>query len=68
MAWCSYSLLLENKDPCGSSVKSPEDLPCIAIRDCMKDVSQHLKSFKVGNDEEFVVNEQTLLLARAGKL
>lgn len=66
MASCGYSRLLENSKPCGASVKNPEDAECISLNECTLDVLQHLKSCKVGTDS-FEINEQTLLLSRAGK-
>ena len=65
MASCSYSLLLEERTSCGGSGKRLDDSRCITVRECNNDISQHLKLCKIWG-EEFVVDEQTLLLARAG--
>ncbi len=65
MATCSYSSLLrENTTSCGSNWINPEDFQCVALRDCSKDVSSHLKSCSVADDR--IESEIQLLLARAG--
>lgn len=65
MATCSYSSLLrENTTLCGSNWINPEDFQCVALRDCSKDVSSHLKSCSVADDR--IKSEIQLLLARAG--
>ena len=43
---------------------NPEDFQCVALRDCNKDVSSHLKSCTVADDR--IKSEIQLLLARAG--
>ena len=65
MASCSYSGLLEkDSTSCGANWKNPENFQCIALKDCNKDVSSHLRTCKVVDDT--VENELQLLLARAG--
>jgi len=69
MASCGYSKLLGNNSiSCGASAKNPQFVECLSLSECTADVSQHLKSCKVGTQfgtEE--INEQKLLLARAGR-
>lgn len=67
MASCNYSALFESVSGCGSSSKDPQDVQCVVISDCNKDVSSHLTSLKIGPDEA-ICDESTLLLARAGKI
>ena len=66
MAVCSYSTLLNTTSPCGESIGYPGQVECVALKDCAKDVSGHLKTFKLSSDEG-VGTEMKLLLARAGK-
>lgn len=66
MAVCSYSTLLNTTSPCGESSDYPGQVECVALKDCAKDVSGHLKTFKLSSDEG-VGTEMKLLLARAGK-
>ena len=64
MASCSYSSLLRDKaKSCGSNWISPEDFHWVSLKDCNKDISKHLMSWKVSNKS--VVSEAQLLLARA---
>ena len=68
MVSCSYSSLLDHDDdasPCGEATLDPNQKQCITLNECSRDVSAHLKLLKLSNDEA-LVNEQTLLLARAG--
>ncbi|KAL9961974.1 hypothetical protein ACROYT_G031023 [Oculina patagonica] len=65
MASCNYSALFESVSGCGSSSKDPQDVQCVVISDCNRDVSLNLKSLKIGPDEA-ICDESTLLLARAG--
>lgn len=63
---CSYSALLDKPtSPCGLSNDYPGQLECVPLKDCTKDVTGHLTSFKLSNDEG-VGTEMKLLLARAG--
>ena len=52
--------------PCGASTDYPANNECVSIRDCDRDVKGRLKFCKISGDFE-VLNESTLLLARAGK-
>ena len=65
MATCSFPSLFHLTSPCGASSKDPQDFQCVTLRECNKDVHPHLKSLKVGPDEE-ISDEMALLLARAG--
>ena len=67
MASCSFSSLFNCTTPCGSSSRNPQDLQCVTLKECTKDVNPHLKSLKVGADEA-IRDEMTLLLVRAGKV
>ena len=50
--------------PCGSNSRDPQDVQCITLNECNKDVSTHLKKLNVGNDT--INDENNLLLAGAG--
>ena len=67
MASCSYSALFESVPRCGSSSNDAQDVQCVVISECNRDVFSHLKSLKIGPDEA-ICNEYTLLLARAGNI
>ena len=64
MAFCGFSKHVGG--PCGASTDYPANNECVSIRDCDRDVKGHLKFCKISGDFE-VLNESTLLLARAGK-
>ncbi|KAJ7382451.1 hypothetical protein OS493_034888 [Desmophyllum pertusum] len=64
MASCSYSALFESVSRCGASSKNPQNIQCVVISECTKDVYPHVKSLKIGPDEA-IRDESTLLLARA---
>ena len=64
MASCSFSSLFKLTSPCGSSSKNPEDLQCVPLNECNKEVYSHFKSLKIGSDEA-ICEEMALLLARA---
>lgn len=66
MALCSYRALLSKDTPCGQSSDYPGQVECVALKDCVKDVTRHLTSFKLSADVG-VGTEMKLLLARAGK-
>ena len=71
MAHCSYKALLgkvtpSQGTPCGQSTDYPGQLECIALKDCTKDVTGHLKTLNLSADEG-LRSEIKLLLARAGK-
>lgn len=65
MASCSYSALFESVSRCGASSKNPQNIQCVVISECTKEVYPHVKSLKIGPDEA-IRDESTLLLARAG--
>ena len=66
MASCSYSSSLENDSTSsGASWKNPEDFQRIAVKDCNKDMTSHLRAYKIVVDD-MVDNEVELLLTRAG--
>ena len=60
MASCGYSSFLEKNTACGGNDK------CITLKECNRKVDDHLKFCKVWL-EDLVVDEKSLLLARAGK-
>ena len=65
MAQCGYSPLIESDTTCGPHWKYPKDVECIALKDCKKDVTSHLRFC---NTLDAAINsEQKLLLCRAGK-
>lgn len=64
MASCGYSQLFQNNTPCGASWRNPNNIQCISLGECNRDISQHLRSHKLTADD-CVINEQSLLLARA---
>ena len=71
MAHCSYKALLgkvtpSQGTPCGQSTDYPGQMECIALTDCTKDVTGHLKTLNLSADEG-LGSEIKLLLARAGK-
>ena len=71
MAHCSYKALLgkvtpSQGTPCGQSADYSGQLECIALKDCTKDVTGHLKTLNLSADEG-LGSEIKLLLARAGK-
>ena len=64
MATCSFASLAHVTSPCGSNSRDPQDVQCITLNKCNKDISTHLKKLNVGPDT--INDEKTLLLARAG--
>ena len=66
MAACGYSLLLKNPGHCGVSPDYPNQVVYVTLKECQKDVSDHLKFCKISGDEDINNNEMKLLLARAG--
>ena len=64
MASCGFSSFFKLTWPCGSSSKNPEDLQCVSLNECNKEVYSHIKSLKIGSDEA-ICDEMALLLARA---
>ena len=65
---CSYSALLNKPSPYGLSSDYPghDQLECVALKDCTKDITGHLRSYKLNSDEG-VATELRLLFARAGR-
>ena len=51
---------------CGPSSDNPENVQCVIIAKCDKDIKAHLRSYKVLDSS--LHTEARLLLARAGKL
>ena len=43
MAQCGYSSLIEYDTTCGPHWKYPKDVECIALKDCKKDATSHLR-------------------------
>ena len=65
VAFRPYSTALRHMDQASS--RNPQDLQCVTLKECTKDVNPHLKSLKVGVDGA-IRDEMTLLLVRAGKV
>ena len=64
MASCSFSSLFKLTSPCGSSSKNPEDLQCVSLNECSKEVYSYNVT-EIGPDEA-ICDEIALLIARAG--
>ena len=64
MATCSFASLGHVTSPCGSNSPDPQEVQCITLNECNKDVSTHLKKLNVGNDT--IDDEKNLLLTGAG--
>jgi hypothetical protein len=62
MANCSYSRFVSGH--CGSSRDYPEDLSCLTIEKCQRDIKGHLKLLEVR--DATLNTEAQLLLALAG--
>ena len=63
MATCSFASLAHVTSLCGSSSRDPQDVQCITLNECNKDVSTHLNKLNVPPD---TINDKIkLLLARA---
>jgi hypothetical protein len=67
MASCGYSLLLQNADSCGISSEYPKHVVFVTLKDCERDISDHLKFCKISGDKA-IDSEIKLLLARAGNI
>ena len=63
MATCSFVSLAHVTSLWGSSSRDPQNVQCITLNECNKNVSTHLKKLNVGPDT--INDEKTLLLARA---
>ena len=62
---CGYSSLVGGE--CGSSKERPADMKCVTVRECTKEVYNHLAFHKISDDSS-VDSEWKLLLARAGNV
>ena len=62
---CGYSSLVGGE--CGSSKERPADIKCVTIRECTKEVYNHLAFHKI-SDDSGVDSEWNLLLVRAGNV
>lgn len=67
MASCGNSLLLNNAGICGLSADYPQQAVYVTLKECDRDISDHLKLCKISGGDE-VNSEMKLLLARAGKI
>ena len=54
---CIFSSLFCLTSQWGASSKDPQDLQCVMLRECNKDVHPHLKSSKTGPDEVWRVDD-----------
>ena len=63
MASCSYSTLVGGL--CGSSLNNLENIECVTIGACTKNIQMHLKMY--GVSDSLLNSEAKLLLARAVK-
>ena len=64
MASCEYGSLVGGQ--CGQSVGNLANTQCIPIRECGKDIRNHLRAFGAGFADSTLKTEVELLLARAG--
>ena len=64
---CSFSSLVDQCSPCGTSSDYPTHVEVVTLRDCSRDVLGHLESYGISGDEA-IHSELKLLLARAGIL
>lgn len=64
---CSFSSLVDQSSPCGTSSDYPTHVEVVTLRDCSRDVLGHLESYGISGDEA-IHSELKLLLARAGIL
>ena len=62
---CGYSSLVGGE--CGSSKERLADIKCVTIRECTKEVYNHLAFHKI-SDDSGVDSEWKLLLVRAGNV
>lgn len=62
---CSFSSLVDQCSPCGTSSDYPTHVEVVTLRDCSRDVLRHLESYGISGDEA-INSELKLLLARAG--
>ena len=59
MASCSFSFTIEDTGGCGHGLT-------VTLRECQKDITQHLNTMNVFGDDKNV-DEMKLILARAGE-
>ena len=64
---CSFSSLVDQCSPCGTSSDYPTHVEVVTPRDFLRDVLGHLESYGISGDEA-IHSELKLLLARAGIL
>lgn len=64
MASCEYASLVGGQ--CGHTVGNPGNTQCVSIKDCGKDIRNHLRAFGAGFADSTLKTEAELLLARAG--
>lgn len=64
---CSFSSLVDQCSPCGTSSDYPTHVKVVTLTDCSRDVLRHLESYGISGDEA-INSELKLLLARAGIL
>ncbi|KAK3731369.1 hypothetical protein QZH41_019552, partial [Actinostola sp. cb2023] len=63
MASCMFRTLLAEKTSCATSAEYADNVECVSLKNCTRDVTGHLKLYKLSTDEH-VDNEMKLLLAR----
>lgn len=61
MASCGFTKLVGG--PCGSSADNPENVECVVLGTCSKDIQGHLFSYRVYGDPD-LDSEAKLILAR----
>ena len=64
---CSFSSLVDQCFPCGTSSDYPTHVEVITLRDCSRDVLRHLESYGISGDKA-IHSELKLLLTQAGIL
>ena len=63
MARCSFSAA---GGLCGPSVDDPENVQCISLDECRRDIKGHLAFVKASNHDALLKTEAQLICARAG--
>lgn len=64
MAFCSFSELVGDSS-CGTSSDYPDQLKCMLLTECDRDISRHLQVYGISEDRS-LDSEMALILARAG--
>ena len=64
---CSFSSLVDQCSPCGTSSDYPTPVEVVTLKDCLRDVFGHLDWYGISGDDS-IHSEFKLLLARAGIL